>query len=398
MALQKIIRTIPLNLLAAATGIAGTLFISWKFGLEVFAIYTINLAKLSIILLGLEILPSSFSIFRQQSDSAFKIAYPTFYLLFSIISTLITITLIHFFATENSSWFMASYIFLAVMQRYFDCQSQANGIIGDYFWIPAITNTTRLFTLIIQTQLFENSNIHDLLWSSLTIGMVAGQLYMGTKFPNIAKLFFRPPKKELIIYLLKIRKSYYPYYLNSVLKRAKDIYIPIFCDAFLTSKSEIGRFLLYQKSVDFSCTQIRMIEGFLTNIKIRSSLAKSKKNIIITSAIIGQITSIAISALLTHREGLGWNELYLAAIFSFYIYPYVLEIFWRSDSYAKFLPLQVSISLICYLVTSAVFLSIAAASNSANTFILISGMITSQTISAISYLIAPKIFNNSKSN
>ena len=86
MALQKIIRTIPLNLLAAATGIAGTLFISWKFGLEVFAIYTINLAKLSIILLGLEILPSSFSIFRQQSDSAFKIAYPTFYLLFSIIS------------------------------------------------------------------------------------------------------------------------------------------------------------------------------------------------------------------------------------------------------------------------------------------------------------------------
>ena len=86
MLFKNLARSAILNFGAAAAGLGGTIFITWTFGLAEFAYYTINFAKLSLILLGAEVLPSSFTIFRLQEDREFTRSLPVFYAGFAALA------------------------------------------------------------------------------------------------------------------------------------------------------------------------------------------------------------------------------------------------------------------------------------------------------------------------
>src|SRR6476661_3642123 len=183
MTLHRIARSFALNVIAAAAGLAGTFVIIWYFGLAEFAFYTINSAKLSLILLGAELLPSSFAIFRLQEDQRFVSAAPIFYVAFALFATAIAAMLIGTGVLEHVSWFMVAFAFTTAMQRYFDAQAQASGRVDAYFWIPASSNIVRLLLLIALSG-FRLASIPDIIWASVAFGGLAGQAVMLSRFPE----------------------------------------------------------------------------------------------------------------------------------------------------------------------------------------------------------------------
>ncbi len=387
MAAQRIARSFGLNVAAAAAGLAATLFTTWYFGLPEFAFYTINFAKLSLILLGAELIPSSFSIFRLQEDEYFKAAIPTFYVGFALCAATIAAALIISRTIAHSSWFMVLFVFTSSLQRYFDTQAQASGRVDAFFWIPAASNISRLVLLALLSQL--PLSIPTILWASVASGGIIGQTVMLYRFPEFLHPgAYRSPISKLL-YLWSIRRAYAGYYLNSVLKRLRDTFLPLFCDIAIPSKSEVGRLLVYTRANEAVCGQVRVLEAFMVNRVIRENLQNARKLIFWTIAPLGHAATALISLLLVYRHGIGRQDMILAAFTGLYIYPYILELFWRNDALASFRPRQVTFSLLAFLAGLALPPLIAYALGWISISVMVASYVTGQTLAAMTYRLLP---------
>jgi hypothetical protein len=377
-------RSFVLNVAAAAAGLGGTLFVTWYFGLAEFAYFTINTAKLSLILLGAELLPSSFTMFRLQEDARFTTAVPVFYCAFAIAATAIAAVLIGFGLVSHWSWFMLLFVFNSALQRYFDTQAQASGRVNAYFWIPATTNITRLALLAGLSQL-RLLGVDDILWASTAIGGMAGQAMMISRFPEfLDRSVYRRPLGK-IAYLWSLRGSYYGYYANSVLKRFRDTFLPLFCDLAIPSKAEIGRLLVFTRANEAVCGQVRVLEAFMVNRTIREGIREARRRIFWVIAPLGQIAVATVALILMYRHGIRPEDVVLALFTGFFLYPYILELFWRNDALASFHPRRVTISLATFLAVLIVPPVIAWATGTLSIPILIASYVLSQTFAALTY-------------
>jgi hypothetical protein len=389
MAYGKLARSLGLNVTAAAAALAGTLYITWVFGLAEFAYYTINFAKLSLILLGLEMLPSSFTVFRLQEDERFAGALPVFYLSFAIVAVGLAAALLAAGTFAHASWFMLVFVFSAALQRYLDAQAQASGRVDAFFWIPASSNIARLLLLSGLTPL-KIMPVPDVLWSSVGIGGMIGQAVMLSRFPEfLDRSAYRRPLGKLG-YLWSIRASYYGYYLNSVLKRVRDTFLPLFSDLVIPAKAEIGRLLVFTRANEAVCGQVRVLEAFMVNRAIREDLRHARRRIFWTIAPLGQAGVAFIALTLMYRQGIALNDLILAIVTGFFIYPYILELFWRNDALASFRPRQVTISLLAFLAGLTVPPLVALVFGVLSIPIMIGGYVLGQTLAAATYRLFPR--------
>ena len=389
MAFKDIARSFGLNIAAAAAGLGGTFYIIWFFGLSEFAFYTINLAKLSLLLLGAELLPSSFTVFRLQEDERFTAAVPLFYLLFAIVAASAAGALVATELLDRASWFMVAFAFTSALQRYFDTQAQATGRVDAFFWIPATSNIARLALLAGLSQL-RIFSIADALWASLAGGSIIGQGVMLSRFPEfLAQRAYKQPLAKLH-YLWSIRGAYYGYYLNSLLKRLRDTFLPLFCDFAVPSKFEIGRLLVYTRANEAVCGQVRVLEAFMVNRVIREDLRHIRRRIFWTIAPAGQAAVAAIALGLMYRHGISPINVLLAFVTGLFIYPYVAELFWRNDALASFAPQQVTISLLAFILGMALPPVCAWFLGSVSIPILISSYVLGQTLSAATYALFPR--------
>jgi hypothetical protein len=389
MPFQRIARSFVLNALGAAAALAGTLYITWFFGLAEFAYYTINFAKLALILLGLELLPSSFAIFRLQEDDRFTSALPVFYLSSAIVAAGIAGVLLVAGTFVHSSWFMLVFVISTALQRYLDVQAQASGRVDAFFWIPASSNIARLLLLAGLAPL-KLMPVPDLLWSSVAIGGIIGQAVMLSRFPEfLDRSSYHQPLGKLR-YLWSIRASYYGYYVNSVLKRLRDTFLPLFCDLVIPSKAEIGRLLVFTRANDAVCGQVRVLEAFMVNRAIRDDLRHARRRIFWTIAPLGQAGVAVIALLLMYRQGIDVGDVFLATVTGLFIYPYILELFWRNDALASFRPRQVTISLLAFLVGLTLPPLISLALGVLDIPILIVSYVLGQVLAAGTYRLFPQ--------
>ena len=387
---RRIARSALLNVLAASAGLAGTFFITWFFGLAEFAYYMINTAKLSLILLGSELIPSSFTVFRLQEDERFTGAAPVFYLLFASGAAAITAGLVLAGGVIHASWFMVPFVFTSALQRYFDVQAQASGRVDAYFWIPAASNIAR-FVLLIGLSQISDLPVVDILWASVAIGSGIGQAVMISRFPEFFDRRAYANAFTKLQYLWSIRSCYYGYYVNSLLKRLKDTFLPLFCDIAIPSKSEIGRLLVFTRATEAVCGQVRVLEAFMVNRVIRENLRHARRRIFLTLAPIGQLAVTGIALALMYRHGISPTDVGLAFIAGGFIYPYILELFWRNDALASFAPRRVTVSLLAFLVGLTMPPLIAWILGGVSIGIMVCSYVLGQSLSAATYRLFPRV-------
>ena len=347
--------TIGYSLGGAIAGFAGTWLIIWMFGLEIYADYMIDLAKISLLLLFLEFLPNGYSLFKQQSDDLFAKSYPAFYSFMTIILTLAAIGLANVEFFEHPNIFLIAYVGLSVQQFYLDCQLQASGHLAAYYGITALKNILRVIFLLVGTVVMEldrnssGSNVSHHLWGSLAASLLLSLILASWRHRPIFVSLIAAGRWNALVFLWQERRAYRPYYLNSLLKRAKDTMLPLLVDALGIDKALAGLILVYAKSFEVVAGQLRVIEAAFTNLALRARLATSRLRIAWVAAAIGQPACILIAAILLQREGLGVEWIIPAIPISFGVYPYVFEILARNDALASGRPRMVTASLLSYV-------------------------------------------------
>jgi len=387
MMLQSFARSAILNISAAAAGLGGTLFITWVFGLTEFAYYTINFAKLSLILIGSELIPSSFTVFRLQEDEHFTSALPVFYMSFAFAGMTVAALLVYAGVFVHGSWFMPIFVFSSALQRYFDSQAQASGRVDAYFWIPAASNISRLVLLAVFSHMAVSKP--DVLWASMVAGGLIGQAVMISRFPEfLDRDAYRAPLAK-IQYLWKIRAEYYEYYANSLLKRARDTFLPIFCDLVIPSKTEIGRLFVFTRANEAVCGQVRVLEAFMVNRAIREDLRHARHRIFGVIGPLGHGAVAVISLLLMYRHGIRATDVVLAFVAGLFIYPYIAELFWRNDALASFSPRRVTLSLLSFLAGLVIPPAMAWALGLLSVPVLLGSYVLGQMLAALSYRLFP---------
>lgn len=387
MAVRSIIRSLPINFLAAASGLAGTIVISWVFGPVTFANYTINIAKLALVLLGLELLPTYFGVYRLQHDKEFAAAFPLFYFLFAAVAAGITALVIALGYIRDPSWSMLLYIVLAVSQRYFDNTLQAEGKVPAFLWIPAVSNSVRLVTLGLLIGVAPQLTSGHILWLSLSVGMAASQACALARLPAATSTFSSSWRWSSITYLWSLRKLYYPHYLNSALRRLRDAALPLFVDTFMADKAAAGRFFLYFKAIEFACAQIRTIEAFMVNTELRAGLQRQRGRLLAGAVVLGQVATVVLSLVLLYRQGISWRTAGTAAAISLFLIPYVIELYMRGNAYAALEPGKVSISMLANLIATLTLLGLFHASGQLGVGALVATIVISQGVSAATYLV-----------
>lgn len=376
-------RSFALNVTAAAAGLGATLFITWYFGLAEFAYYTINLAKIGLVALITELLPSSFTVFRLQDDESYSRAAPVLYAIFALCGVALTSTLILLGLMNHWSWFMLLFVVSTVLQRYFDTQAQASGRVGAFFWIPASSNISRLLLLALLSQV--GLSTADVLWASLAAGSLIGQIVMISSFPEfLDRHAYRQPLGK-IAYLWSLRGLYYPYYVNSVLKRLKETFLPLFCDMVVPSKAEIGRLFVFTRANEAVCGQVRVLEAFMVNRAVRDQIRSIRRRIFFLVAPLSQLAVAVLALVLMYRHGIGAEDVVLAFVTGLFIYPYMLEIYWRNDALAAFAPRRVTLSLIAFFAGIAIPPAIAWATGTLSIPVLVGSYVLGQMLSVLTY-------------
>ncbi|RWN55625.1 hypothetical protein [Mesorhizobium sp.] len=353
--------------------------------MEAFADYAIDLAKLSGVLLLAELIPSSYSIFRQQEDPSFEKDVAAFVLLLVIVVPLVVVGLhsVEFFS--SFSVFIVIHAACVVLQRYLDARFQAQGRLSSFVALPLTSSLVRLGVLCIIGLFFSDIAPNDVAWGATATGSVCSQIIFLARHPAEAAVFLRRGHGIALVRLWKQRGRYVGYYPNVVLKRLRDMAMPLVCDWLVPSKVEAGKYLLAYRGVDFALAQLRVVEALLSNVGVRKVLAAGRARFLVLLAITGQIAAVASSFALAGQAGFDGHTLFLALLASFFVYPYVVELAFRSDAYAAFTPRRVTASLVAFLLGIAVAVSCAAFFSELSAIHLMAAPLLGQTMATLSY-------------
>ena len=223
MPLRAVTRTMSLGVLSSGFGLLSVLYIVWIFGTAEFAIFTIALAKLSIILLGLEIVPSQYSLFKMQGDPDFSESISSFYLAFGILALAVTAIMVATGIIASNSWLIIPYAFLSVTQLYLEVKIQSSGLVGAFGRMPSISNLARVLALVALSLPLAGQQPADAIWGSLCIGSALGQAYVLLRFPELGHDLIKAGPVDLVRHLVSVRSQYSGYIVNSVLKRVREL-------------------------------------------------------------------------------------------------------------------------------------------------------------------------------
>lgn len=375
----------PYTLTSALTGFLGTLLAVRLIGIASFADYAIDLAKLSVILVLTELIPSSYSIFQQQKDPVFGYDIAAFILVLLLVVP-VSVLVAHeagFFS--SFSWFAVAYAGGVVVQRYLDACFQAQGRVSELFAITLTTNIARLAALVGLELLVEEIAPADMIWGAAAAGIISSQTIFFARNPAELVPFLRQGGMSSLRRLWAQRASYFGYYPNIALKRLRDVSMALVCDWFVPSKVEAGKYLLAYRGIDFVVGQLRVVEAFLNNMRIREALSASRSRSLLLSAIIGQVLAATMSMVLVSQTGFNADMVPVAFVGSFFVYPYVLELAARSDAYASFAPSRVTFSLLAFLLGIGIAITASVLFTDLRAIHLVVAPVLGQTLAALSY-------------
>ncbi len=344
------------SILAAGLGMLGTLVMVWFAGPEVFAHYAIDLARLALIGLILEVIPSAYAIYHIQRDLQFRAALRAFSGLGSLMLMLATLGLATAGVFSAFSGWIVAYVAYLPAQRYVDTALQADGQLARYFSLIMAVNALRLVLLFAGLQLWPES-ASDVVWASLAIASWSSIIMIYALDRSFRRGISRGTGPASLRILWDARQNYYGYYLNAGLKRIKDSLMMLICGSLVSNTTAVAQYVLLFRGIDFVGAQFRIAEAALSNYESRRKVAKSRRRDLAVLSVLGQGAAVVLSTALALQAGpLNWPLLAAIGIASFVLYPYVVEVTLRSDAYAAFQPRRVTLSIMAYIVTVAVVL------------------------------------------
>lgn len=374
-----------LSTTAAAVNLLSTLIIVWQGGAITFANYAVDMAKLSIVVLLLETLPSPYAILKAQQDETLKQDLASFALFGGAVAIALTTFLgaLHLFE-GYSNWIPVYAAYLAA-QRYFDIKFQAEGRLKEYFQITLGAVSCRIILLLAGFGLFEGVSGSNIVWASISIGSLCA-LLLWLAFHRVElDAFLRRGHWASAVRLFEARRAYAPYYLNVSLKRVRDSAMPILCGALVTDPVQVARYLLAYRGVDFVCGQLRLLEALLANLKIRQELRLEHGSFFLLLAGLGQVAAFAGSAFLASQVSFDLSAIALSLLASLLVYPYTFELVGRSNAYAQERPWLVTRALTAYIVGLVVVVVPLATFGALSAETLILAPLSGQIAAALTY-------------
>lgn len=321
------------------------------FGAEVYSSYIVDLAKLSLLFIILELLPTSYSIFRVQDDPAWcrTVAAHTF---FSASVLLIVVSALgysgNFFG--NYSYWIAVYVIIFAFRRYIDIRLQSSGRLKDYMKMELFSAILRLVFMAIWLLLsFPNE---EAAWATLVLATTLSQLMWWVSNRGDRAVFTAVFERESWSALFSGSSQYVPYYFGVVLKRLKDNFVPLVADIIFSSRDMLAAFFLAQRGLVFAVGQIRIFEALLNHrafLEKVSSISTVHQALMAFSA---QIVCLVASFVLMNLSGVHVDSYLPVILFSFVVWPIVFFVIERAKAYSQYGATRVNLAIFAYLVVA----------------------------------------------
>lgn len=321
------------------------------FGTEVYSSYIVDLAKLSLLFIVLELLPTSYSIFRVQDDPAWgkSIAAHT---LFAASLLLIVVSGLGYLGSffGNYSHWIAVYVVIFAFRRYIDIRLQSSGRLKDYMKMELFSALLRL--VFMAAWFFLNFPVGEAAWATLALGAALSQVMWWVSNQGERNAFASAFERGTWSALLSGSSVYVPYYLGVVLKRLKDNFVPLAADIIFTSRDMLAAFFLAQRGLLFAVGQIRIFEALLNHrafLEKVSSISMTHQALVAFSA---QIVCLVASFVLVSLSGVHVDSYLPVTLFSFVVWPIVFFVIDRAKAYSKYGAKRVNFAIFAYLVVA----------------------------------------------
>lgn len=329
---------------ASALSLLATVLVVRWFGPGVYANYTVDLAWLSLVMLILELVPSSYAVFRMQDDPSWAKAVAaqaigTMLLVIAIVSIAGSLGAFHFY----SPWISAYAASLAI-KRFLDVTLQAEGRLPEYMRLEALAALMRVLLLVVGDRYAVLHPGHAV-WAAMGLGTLLAQA--------VWLALHRAERQKLLCFseasawrsVFASRRDYVPYYYGTLLKRLKDSSTPIAAAQVLTSVHSLATFLLAYRGLVFAWGQMRLIEAMLNHRSILGLVAAIGAKRRMAIAATGMLLCFAASAMLMMVSGQPDKPWLTAAVLSLTVWPMSSYMVERSRLYSEFRALPVNVSL-----------------------------------------------------
>lgn len=351
--LKKFAGPSALSIGSAVLNMLTTIYLIRWFGSEIYSVYIVDLAKLSLLFVVLEFLPTSYSVFRVQDDPAWgrSIAAHVFIstiFLFILVFALGRLTT--FFG--NYSFWIAFYVIVFSFRRYVDIRLQSSGRLKDYMKIELFSAVLRLAFMAIW--LFSSLHTREGAWATLVLGGAISQLLWWARNREEATVFAGVIEKETWVALKNGFSDYLPYYFGVVLKRLKDNFVPLVADIIFSSRDMLAAFFLAQRGLLFAVGQIRIFEALLNHrdfLEKVSAISVFHQSLV---AIASQLVCLIASFVLVTLSGVPVESWSPVILFSFVVWPVVFFVIDRAKAYADYGAMRVNLATLSHLLVGIV--------------------------------------------
>jgi hypothetical protein len=339
-----------------------TIIIIRILGEHVYADFAIDMAVLTLVFLVLEVVPSSYVIFRLQDNYRWNSALVPQTILGTLLSMLIIAMLAYtadaFIAF--SAWIFP-YVIASALKRHIDISLQAHGRLYQFFAIETLAASLRLPILFIF--IWVGLANETALWASLALGLLLSQsIWMLWSRATFEQLILAN-RREYWALLWHERREYSKYYLNVFLKRIRDSLPPLIAARLFADKAELAAFLLAYRGILAAMSQARLVESVLNHRKNQKQLFNlyPEQRFIIAAGT--QLMCLVATVLLFFSAGIvkpPWDTVIILSCLS---WPTTLMMQERARSHSTFDAHHVTQSLIAYILFLGIGVSLAVVFN-----------------------------------
>ena len=346
-----------LSACSAVANMVATVLIFRSCGAMAYANFIIDLAVMSIFLLVLELIPSSYSLYRIQDDPSWSHVVKK-HLFFSACALPLVVLAIGRDSGVFQSYtpWIALFALTQVQKRYLDIVLQASGNVSQFMRVELSTSILRL--VILSAGMLAGTGEAFLIWGALATSAALAQIFwmnLGSHglVANSADsspdgISAEPHRREYRETLFQIL-SYYP---GIALRRVKDNILPLAGGVVLGSKELLGLLMLSYRGLLFANGQVRIFEAILSHRKTLHDVNRASLKSKIGIAIAVQLVAVLASVVLVFLADDDVKPYGLAVFVSLLVWPMVFYALERANAYSKYQAMRVNVGLAVYIGAS----------------------------------------------
>lgn len=333
----------------AGVNVVLTIVIVRSLGDHAYADFAVDLALVSLTLVALEVVPSSYTVFRLQDDSRWRSTLgPQTLLGFALTAVMLGLLCFSVQVFAAFSAWVFVYTLAVALKRHLDLVLQSTGRLAEFLAIDLLAATLRL-PLLFAFQ-WAGASPATVLWASLSLGLLVAQAVWVWRDRTIIYELCGATRSENWGLLWAERTNFSTYYLNTALKRIRDSLATILAAWVIADKSELAAFLLAYRGVLAATSQARLVEAVLNHRRTREEVAERGATHRWALALGVQLLCLAASVFIALAVGIDQPPWLVMGILSALAWPITYMMLERARAYAAFRARHVASSLSAYIL------------------------------------------------